>query len=728
MSKQPVITNFFKNVSTKKRKNEEQLEEKNKKKKTELWVDQYNPNKSNDVVGNYGIIKELNIFFLNWKEKKPKRKFVVVTGNSGIGKTSSVTTIAKEHGFKVIDVNGSDERKKEDLNRIHEICSVDQNDLIVMIIEEVDGMKLTIPKFSKIIKLSKIPIVFISNESGENEYMRAIIAYTKNNKEGLYMEFKIPSTNEVIKRIGPICEKEGVSVNNDMLQKFCFNMRGDIRSILNNLQFYRNQCLIPKTNKYISQVEKWLSKKSSKKTVLVGKDTSNKHEEIKELLKRKNIDECLIDVHNKDIKSIIKYTNTFKPSVEKTYCFVIVNIDSMIIGNIEGVVNTLVNNLVLSKYPVIILSNNELSPFIAHVISKEKELKKNGCMEIYRIKSDIMDVSKDVFQSNIFHSLNDLLQSNGNMLYSKYTLNQQFDDHLISGFLFENYCGSVDKSGINQSYELELDDCCKIAEELSFAYGDQINSDLLSIFNYSSIKTIQTGKKQKCWFLKYPQEYKDTLRKSAVQNMHVQELFVNTQPYLNKIKNLDEAYKEYVDTIPSKITQSIHDYTAFLVYHKIFQVCNEIVKPLMDHPTSLREDELESLKGEEYIGKKKTKELEKMELKQRWVEKVNTSTKKLKEMYISWNVVKDIFKSDHMDYIGHLVLTLYLNKKDEFIEDGNIDVSKINNFMNSIGLEWKSVKKDISLHTIDPDKMKIEMINEYSKLGKKKMDSLEYLL
>ena len=105
----------------------------------ELWTTKYQPKKLSDLIGNKTIINKLITWLDDWnsvvlegKKKKIETKFqrgqrptfeninaraCLITGEPGIGKTSSVRLIAKLKGYRTYETNASDQRNKNSINK-----------------------------------------------------------------------------------------------------------------------------------------------------------------------------------------------------------------------------------------------------------------------------------------------------------------------------------------------------------------------------------------------------------------------------------------------------------------------------------------------------------------------------------------------------------------------------------------------------------------------------------
>ena len=72
------------------------------------------------------------------------------------------------------------------------------------------------------------------------------------------MEFKSPELKDVLSRVSMVCDKEGIKIDNEEMTEFCLNLNCDMRSILNNLQFYKNGISTSNNTHYIKRVYNWI--------------------------------------------------------------------------------------------------------------------------------------------------------------------------------------------------------------------------------------------------------------------------------------------------------------------------------------------------------------------------------------------------------------------------------------------------------------------------------------
>eukprot|EP00063_Salmo_salar_P083430 XP_014058265.1 PREDICTED: ATPase family AAA domain-containing protein 5-like isoform X1 [Salmo salar] len=128
-----------------------------------LWTEKYQPQHSNDVIGNTASVRRLHSWLREWKlradreeRKKQKEKkrednsndswdtedgdsqegedfmcnTLLITGPTGVGKTAAVYACAQELGFKVFEVNASSQRSgRQILSQLREATQSHQVDI-----------------------------------------------------------------------------------------------------------------------------------------------------------------------------------------------------------------------------------------------------------------------------------------------------------------------------------------------------------------------------------------------------------------------------------------------------------------------------------------------------------------------------------------------------------------------------------------------------------------------
>ena len=79
------------------------------------WVDKYMPKTSSEVQGQKAAIEQIFSFINEFKNQK--KKALLTYGPVGCGKTSTIHAIAKELDLELIEVNASDARTKDALEK-----------------------------------------------------------------------------------------------------------------------------------------------------------------------------------------------------------------------------------------------------------------------------------------------------------------------------------------------------------------------------------------------------------------------------------------------------------------------------------------------------------------------------------------------------------------------------------------------------------------------------------
>jgi len=109
---------------------------------TEMWTDLYQPRNKIDLVGNEGLVAQMEDWLKDWDDihirgnKKVNNyrgggfggggqqwnnmpnvnaKAVLISGPPGIGKTSAARIVCRDLGFEVLETNASDTRNKNSI-------------------------------------------------------------------------------------------------------------------------------------------------------------------------------------------------------------------------------------------------------------------------------------------------------------------------------------------------------------------------------------------------------------------------------------------------------------------------------------------------------------------------------------------------------------------------------------------------------------------------------------
>jgi replication factor C subunit 1 len=210
----------------------------------EMFVDKYSPKSISDIIGHKEQINQITNWLQSWDQGTPERsesgavvtaypetRGVLVTGPPGIGKTTAVHLIIESLGYKVKEYNASDTRS---VSMLRGLFALGIKRLIkeVIVMDEVDGLSERggVGEIASIIKKTTTPIICIANEKPPK--LRPII------NACLDIKFNRPVKSTIATALLKVAREEKIDINKVDLETLCENSGNDIRSILNNLEFY----------------------------------------------------------------------------------------------------------------------------------------------------------------------------------------------------------------------------------------------------------------------------------------------------------------------------------------------------------------------------------------------------------------------------------------------------------------------------------------------------------
>ncbi|MDY6818889.1 MAG: replication factor C large subunit [Halobacteriales archaeon] len=199
------------------------------------WTEKYRPKTLSEVRGNDSARDELKEWAETWTEH---REAVIVHGSPGVGKTSAAHALAADLGWEVIELNASDQRTADDIERYAgraarntALGSGDGRQLII--VDEADNIHGNADRggsqaVSNLVKDAGQPMVLIANEF--YDMSRGL----RNNCREI--EFRDVSKRSILPVLRDICRKEGIDYEDAALEALAETNSGDLRSAINDLQ------------------------------------------------------------------------------------------------------------------------------------------------------------------------------------------------------------------------------------------------------------------------------------------------------------------------------------------------------------------------------------------------------------------------------------------------------------------------------------------------------------
>lgn len=181
-----------------------------------MWIQKYKPRRLDEIAGNPKLIQDLKGY--HWK--KP----LLIYGPPGVGKSALVKAIVKEFDFDLVEITN------ENLNNgraTAQTASIFGKRKLILI-DNVDQIK-DIKEVTALLKETKNPTVLVTSDFGSRR-----LGTIKRICEKAQM--RRLTSRGIEKLLRNICDKEGISFEEGVLEKIAENAKGDIRSAINDLE------------------------------------------------------------------------------------------------------------------------------------------------------------------------------------------------------------------------------------------------------------------------------------------------------------------------------------------------------------------------------------------------------------------------------------------------------------------------------------------------------------
>ena len=196
----------------------------------------YIPKTLSNLLGNedkIGEIKQWMLQFLNGKAKKP----ILIYGPPGIGKTSVAYALQKEYNLELIEVNASELRNKERIEKTllattlagglfgrKKIALID--DIDVLAGRADSGGSAAIVQF---LKSARYPVVLTASDIWDKKLIPI-------RNECQIIEFKKLNKSAIKKQLTEIAKAEKIPADEERISLIAENAGGDMRAALNDLE------------------------------------------------------------------------------------------------------------------------------------------------------------------------------------------------------------------------------------------------------------------------------------------------------------------------------------------------------------------------------------------------------------------------------------------------------------------------------------------------------------
>ena len=212
------------------------------------WTELYRPKSLKDIVGNPKAVKELKDWAMSWEHGRPADRAVVLKGPPGIGKTSTALALARDMGWGVVEMNASDHRNADSIQKIAirgavgetfsdtgEFLSTKDGRHKLIILDEADNVfgredHGGVPAIAELIRTTKQPVILIVNDLYALSRRSSAI---KSAKAISFSKINAHTTKSVLRHIA---EDQGVEVSEKALEHIAENANGDLRAAVRDLQ------------------------------------------------------------------------------------------------------------------------------------------------------------------------------------------------------------------------------------------------------------------------------------------------------------------------------------------------------------------------------------------------------------------------------------------------------------------------------------------------------------
>jgi replication factor C large subunit len=198
------------------------------------WTERYRPATLSELRGNDSARDDL----LEWAQSWPEEgRAVVLAGSPGVGKTSAAHALAADMDWEVVEVNASDSRTRETIERL--VGRASRNSTLgggagrqLVVVDEADSFHRAdsggARALSEVASEAEQPMVLIVNDAYE------MPDSLRNRLDTI--EFRDVSKRSILPVLRDICRREDVEYDDEALEAVAEKNAGDLRGAVNDLQ------------------------------------------------------------------------------------------------------------------------------------------------------------------------------------------------------------------------------------------------------------------------------------------------------------------------------------------------------------------------------------------------------------------------------------------------------------------------------------------------------------
>ncbi len=195
----------------------------------------YSPSSIREILGNEDAIFQLERYAAEI-DQGAQRRPILISGPPGTGKSASARLVAEEHGWNIVELNASDYRDKESIDRL--LLAASQARTIfgkrnLILLDEIDELA---PRFDKgagsaiaaMLKTAKSPVILIANDRWDQN-----ITFLRNNVDNI--DFKKLPNATVARILENFVKSNKINVDKDTIDAIANRSNGDARSAISDI-------------------------------------------------------------------------------------------------------------------------------------------------------------------------------------------------------------------------------------------------------------------------------------------------------------------------------------------------------------------------------------------------------------------------------------------------------------------------------------------------------------